>query len=80
MENRDTTGAEEFAYGLRRAREVFDRDECLPPFVTRPRFDRPAAAAIMPAEPSDDMVEDGADAPRDRPLRTLRGLGPLLAP
>ncbi len=80
MENRDTTGAEEFAYGLRRAREVFDRDECLPPFVTRPRFDRPAATAIMPAEPSDDMVEDGADAPRDRPLRTLRGLGPLLAP
>lgn len=71
MENRDTTNAEEFAFGLRRAREVFDRDEGLPAFVHRPRFDRPAAAAIMPA---------GSPHRPDEPLPTLRGLGPLLAP
>ena len=81
MENRDTTGAEEFAFGLRRAREVFDRDEGLPAFVHRPRFDRPAPAAILPVEPSDDMFAPGGeDAAGGRPLQTLRGLGPLLVP
>lgn len=71
MENRDTTGAEEFAFGLRRAREVFDRDACLPAFVNRPRFDRAATNAILPA---------GAPHRLDEPLPTLRGLGPLLGP
>jgi hypothetical protein len=81
MENRDTTGAEEFAFGLRRARDVFDRDEGLPAFVHRPRFDRPAPTAILPVEPSDDMFAPGGeDAAGGRPLQTLRGLGPLLVP
>lgn len=81
MQNRDTTGAEEFAFGLRRAREVFDRDEGLPAFVHRPRFDYPAPAAILPADPPADMLAPGGEATGgNRPLRTLRGLGPLLSP
>jgi hypothetical protein len=80
MENRDTTGDQEFAFGLRRARQVFDAGECLPPFVMRPRFDRAAAGAILPVEPPADMEGDPSAPGEPPPLKTLRGLGPLLLP
>lgn len=80
MENRDTTGEQEYQYGLRRAREVFDRDGCLPSFVMRPRFDTAAESAIAPAHAAADMVA-GPIGPGGRPaLKTMRGLGPLMQP
>ncbi len=80
MENRDTTGEQEYQYGLRRAREVFDRDGCLPSFVMRPRFDYAAESSIAPAYAAADMVADPA-GPDDRAtLKTMRGLTPLIEP
>jgi hypothetical protein len=80
MENRDTTGEEEYQYGLRRAREVFDRDSCLPTFVLRPRFDDAAESSIAPAHATADMLADPVEPHGRTALKTMRGLGPLLEP
>ena len=73
IENRTLTGPEEYAFGLRRTRELFDEGGGLPAFVQPPAFDRPAAAAILP---DDNAADRGAILAK--PLPTLRGLGPLL--
>lgn len=80
MENRDTTGEQEYHYGLCRAREVFDRDECLPDFVMRPRYDYAAEAAIAPAQAAADMAEETSGPQGRTALKTMRGLAPLLQP
>ena len=78
MENRDTTGEQEYQYGLRRAREVFDRDECLPSFVMQPRFNYPAESAITPTHAEADMVTAPVDPHGRAALKTMRGLAPLM--
>jgi hypothetical protein len=80
MENRDTTGEQEYQYGLRRAREVFDRDECLPTFVMQPRYNSAAESSIAPTHPEADMVTDPVDPHGRAVLKTMRGLAPLLKP
>ena len=80
IEVRDLTGAEEFEFGRRRAREVFDHGGGLPKFAKPPRFGYPAAAAIAPATPRGDMFT-GDIAPNGEPiLSTMRGLGSLVSP
>jgi hypothetical protein len=73
IENRTLTGPEEYAFGLRRTRELFADGGGLPAFVQAPAFERPAAAAIIPAGDAANR-----DAILAAPLHTLRGLGPLL--
>ena len=80
MENRDTTGEQEYRYGLRRAREVFERDECLPDFVVRPRYDYAPEASIAPAHVAADMAEDTSGPHGRTALKTMRGLAPLMEP
>ena len=80
MNNRDTTGEQEYHYGLKRAREVFDRDECLPSFVLEPRFNYAAEASIAPTYAVADMLT-APDGPHGRAiLKTMRGLAPLMKP
>ena len=79
IEFRGLSGAEEFEFGWRRARELFDEGGGRPAFVKRPRFHTAAAAAIEPATPRPETY-DGAGPDGGRPLKTLRGLDPLLIP
>ena len=62
---------QEMAAGRARARQCLDADHALPKFVARPEFDKAARRAILP---------HSADVGAGSPLKTLRGLGPLLAP
>ncbi|MBA4017481.1 MAG: hypothetical protein C0483_09945 [Pirellula sp.] len=90
MDFRDLTAQQEFEFGRRRAVECFAGHAGLPKFVARPKFDYPAAAAIMPAYAADDMFEKpeapaiaqksgkSGDVPARQPLKSNRGLGPLL--
>jgi hypothetical protein len=73
IENRTLSGPEEYGFGLRRARQIFAEGGGLPMFVKPPVFRLPAKAAILPA---------GSDRTTilATPLKTLRGLGPLLGP
>jgi hypothetical protein len=85
IEFRDLSGEQEFLFGKRRARELFDRNLGLPTFVKLPEFHHAAAAAIAPNFESEDMFEpsrqaESATVPNKRRLQTLRGLGPLLQP
>lgn len=77
IEFRGLSGVEEYGFGRRRARELFDAGGGLPAFVKRPRFTKAAAAAIEPAAARPDTYDDAADPDGATPLRTLRGLGPL---
>ncbi len=79
IEFRDLSGEQEFEFGVRRARELLDRDEGLPAFVKLPYFHQPAAAAIAPLTAMQDMFTPDVDG-GDQTLKTLRGLGPLLQP
>jgi hypothetical protein len=73
IEYRGLSGEEEFGFGQRRARELFDAGGGRPAFVKRPRFHTAAAAAIEPATPRPDTY-DAAGPDGERPLKTLRGL------
>lgn len=73
IEYRGLSGEEEFGFGQRRARELFDSGGGRPAFVKRPRFHTAAAAAIEPATPRPDTY-DAAGPDGERPLKTLRGL------
>lgn len=77
IEVRDLTNRQEFEFGLRRARAIFDQGGGLPTFTKPPRFRSPAPAAIMPATPRDDMFTEDTDG--EPILATMRGLGPLLS-
>jgi hypothetical protein len=80
IEVRDLSGQQEYEFGLRRAREIFDRGGGLPKFVKQPRFSYPAPAAIPPATPRE-ATFTGAVGPHGEPtLATMRGLGPLMDP
>lgn len=86
MDFRDLTARQEYDFGIARARECFAKKELgLPAFVSRPKFDYPAAAAILPSYRVDDMFEGAAPKssakkkPETRALKTNRGLGPLLS-
>jgi hypothetical protein len=78
IEFRDLTGEQEFQFGARRARELFERNSGLPVFAKRPRFHYPAAAAIAPAKPPADMYLDEVGPDGQRVLKTMRGLAPLI--
>ncbi|MGB8853177.1 MAG: hypothetical protein WCC69_06400 [Pirellulales bacterium] len=80
IEFRGLSGVEEFGFGQRRARELFDAGGGKPAFVKRPRFTKAAAAAIEPATPRPDTYDDATALDGSRPLRTLRGLSPLFQP
>jgi hypothetical protein len=83
IEFRDLSGQQEFEFGARRAREIFERGGGLPVFVKPPHYRTAAAAAIAPRRPTADMfVEEGAGSGQagQRVLKTLRGIAPLLAP
>jgi len=80
IEFRDLSGEEEFQFGVRRAKELLDRDLGLPAFVKKPRYHYPAAAAIAPAQETDDMFVDQEGDSMYRTLKTMRGIRPLLQP
>lgn len=80
FEFRDLTGEEEFQFGVRRARELFDRDSGLPIFVKKPRYSYPAANAIWPANPTGNMLVDGDGAQPQRDLLTMRGIRAITEP
>ena len=67
----------EFVFGLRRTQELFARDHGLPIFIKVPHFRYPAAAAIAPANASEDIYS-GTDEQGRPILKTMRGLGPLV--
>lgn len=77
IEFRDLSGPQEYESGRRRAQELFARDRGLPVFIQMPRYHYPAAAAIAPAKPTDDMYS-GTDEQGRPILKTMRGLGALL--
>ncbi|MFN9641399.1 MAG: hypothetical protein ACK56W_15525 [Pirellula sp.] len=79
IEFRDLSGEEEFQFGVRRAKELFDRDSGLPAFVMVPHFHTPTTAAIAPLKLQEDMFTDG-DANAPRMLKTLRGIAPITIP
>lgn len=62
---------QEMAAGGARARQCLDSDHSLPTFVARPEFHSAARQALLPQNPNGDAGSS---------LKTLRGLGPLLAP
>jgi hypothetical protein len=76
IEFRDLTGEQEFQFGARRAKELFDKDSGLPAFVKRPHFHTPAAAAIPPLKVQDDMFTS-SDTDTPRTLKTMRGIAPI---
>lgn len=90
MDFRDLSAQQEFEFGRRRAAECFAGTAGLPKFVSRPKFDYPAAAAIMPVFNAEDVFElpaqstvppksgKSGDAPTRQPLKSNRGLGPLV--
>lgn len=90
MDFRDLSAQQEFEFGRRRAAECFAGTAGLPKFVARPKFDYPAAAAILPSFKAEDMFEKPAkstsvtksgkpdDAPARQPLKSNRGLGSLV--
>jgi hypothetical protein len=81
IEFRDLSGEEEFQFGVRRAKELFDQDRGLPAFVKKPYFHYPASAAIAPHQAKGDMyVGEEANDATNRTLKTMRGMRPLLQP
>jgi hypothetical protein len=77
IEFRDLTGEQEFQFGVRRAKELFDRDSGLPAYVTPPRYRTAAAAAIAPLKEQDDMYAADSEPSVPRTLKTLRGIAPI---
>ncbi len=75
---RDLSARDEYEFGRQRARECFSLGGGLPEFVIPPKHAQPAASAVWPAFEDEDMHVAGPDGRQT--LRTLRGLGPLLAP
>lgn len=77
IEFRDLNGEQEFQFGMQRTRELLARDHGLPIFIKKPHYYYPAAAAIAPAHPTEDMYS-GTDEQGRSILKTMRGLGPLV--
>ena len=73
IEFRDLSGEEEFQFGVRRAKELFDLDSGLPAFAMPPHFRTPAAAAIAPFKQQENMFND-SDVNASRTLKTMRGI------
>ena len=76
IEFRDLSGEEEFQFGVRRAKELFDLDSGLPAFVKPPYFLAPVATAIAPLKQQENML-NGSDGIAPRTLKTLRGIAPI---
>lgn len=74
IEVRDLTGEQEFEFGRRRAKELFNRNIGVPAFTTKPKYFYPADRAIYPSLSVEDMFLDTADGKTDRVLRTMRGM------
>ena len=70
---------QELAAGYKQATLCFDNGRGLPEYVEPPKYDYPAAAAIVPGQPGIDIEPADPKTPGSRPrLLTMRGLGPLL--
>ncbi len=78
VELKDLTGEQEFQFGLRRARELFDSHQGLPAYVRLPTFRSPAAAAIAPLKPTNDMFAEVTNSSDQPILKTMRGIGPII--
>jgi hypothetical protein len=77
---RDLTAQQEFDFGRRLARKYFAGQGGLPLFVAPPRFRWAADAAVQPAIEDQDY-DRTVTLPNGRhPLKTLRGMGPLVQP
>lgn len=74
IEVRDLTGVEEFEFGRKRARELFEANRGLPAFVVDPKFNYAAEKAIMPNRQTGDIYLPSAEGSQPNKLKTLRGL------
>ena len=74
IEVRDLTGVEEFEFGRKRARELFEANRGLPAFVLTPKYNYAAEKAIMPNRHVADMFLPSAKGVEANKLKTLRGL------
>lgn len=76
---RDLSNQQEFDFGRRRAEECFAGRAGLPTYAVPPpeQLRMPAAGAILPSFDAAEMFRESADGKQE--LRTLRGMGPLLA-
>ena len=76
--NRGLTQREEFAAGYRRAGEVLAVGHGLPKYVMLPKYNYAAEAAILPPDAKLEEIQETGTASEHPPLKTMRGLGPLL--
>ncbi len=74
IEVRDLTGEQEFEFGRRRAKELFDRNIGVPAFVSKPKYHYPADQAIFPTRKVEDIFLESGEEPSNRVLKTMRGL------
>jgi hypothetical protein len=74
IEVRDLTGIQEFEFGRKRARELFEVNKGLPIFVTPPKYQHPAEKAIMPRRSVPDMFNEERNANGKPSLKTMRGM------
>jgi predicted acylesterase/phospholipase RssA len=74
IEVRDLTGIQEFEFGRKRARELFEVNRGLPIFVTPPKYQQPAEKAIMPHRSVPDMFIEGSNVNGKPSLKTMRGM------
>ena len=76
----DLSGEEEFQFGAKRARELLDRDQGCAIFVKPPKWNTAHPRSIPPSFEAIDSYIPKKNEAGLTPLKTMRGLGPLLQP
>jgi hypothetical protein len=74
IEVRDLTGEQEFEFGRKRAKELFEANLGVPAFVAKPKYFYPAERAIYPSKVVPDMFVDPSNDSLRRALKTMRGM------
>lgn len=74
IEVRDLTGEQEFEFGRKRAKELFEANLGVPAFVARPKYFYPADRAIYPSREVNDMFADPSNERSKGVLKTMRGM------
>lgn len=75
IEIRDLTGIEEYEFGRKRARELFEDNLGVPAFVIQPKLNYPTEKAIYPHFNVSDMFEStNLESSQSQTLRTMRGM------